>query len=243
MDRSTYSTDYVRIFDGDSYGQLHLMAQLTLAGGYLPSNISTVRSKMLIVFDTDPSGNSRGFKANIFFEEANTDNKTNACTVLSPCHINEGHCHYDGQCYGTLRCGYNNCPQNSDHGPNCCYDYCGQFLDMNTGILDYYFPDPFIQGYYPDMQSCSWLIQVEKNQLISLGFLGFYNVSFQNLLLEKRFFFYTIFCSFFMILGSSLIQAWLDLGCIHLLNIVTILVSIVVILPIRINFKSQFQCN
>ena len=166
--------DYVRIFDGDSYDKSHLMAQLT--GSSLPSDISTVRSQMLIVFDShyryewDDEPNERGFKANIIFEEANTDNKTTACTVLNPCHINEGHCHYDSQCYGFLKCGHNNCPQNSDHGTNCCYNYCGQFLDMNTGILDYHMPHG---EYYQDMQECSWLIQAEKDHLISLEFLEF----------------------------------------------------------------------
>ena len=164
--------DYVRIFDGDSYGKSYLIAQLT--GSSLPSDMSSVRSQMLIVFDSARAGFGGNFKASIIFEEANTDNKTNACTVLNPCHINEGHCHYDGQCYGSLRCGHNNCPQNSDHGTNCCYDYCGQFLDMNTGILDYYFP---YTNLYGDMQECSWLIQVEKDHLISLEFLAF-SVSF-----------------------------------------------------------------
>ena len=174
----TYAIDYVRIFDGDSYGKSHLMAQLT--GSSLPSNMSTVRSQMLIVFDSDYFGYRRGFKANIFFEEANTDNITNACTVLNPCHINEGHCHYDGQCYGTLRCGDNNCPQNSDHRTNCCYDYCGQFLDMENGMLDFYYP---LGTLYEDMLECAWLIQVEEDQLISLEFTGRISVSFQNLLL------------------------------------------------------------
>ena len=175
--------DYVRIFDGYDYGKLHLMAQLT--GSSLPSDTSTIRSQMMIVFDSaiNPwyiESNGRGFKASIIFEEANTDNKTNACTILNPCHINEGHCHYDGQCYGSLRCGHNNCPQNSDHGTNCCYDYCGQFLDMNTGILDYYRPHE--NFFYQNMQSCSWLIQVEKDQSISLEFTGI-DVSYQNLFL------------------------------------------------------------
>ena len=181
-----YYSDYVRIFDGDSYGKSHLMAQLT--GHSLPS-ISTVKSQMLIVFDSYhdyyPGLVRRGFKASIIFEEANTDNKTNACTVLNPCHINEGHCHYDGQCYGTLRCGHNNCPQNSDHGTNCCYDYCGQFYDKENGIIDYWYPHG---DWYGDMQECSWLIQVEKGHLISMEFLGAINVSFQNLLFEEQFF-------------------------------------------------------
>ena len=176
--------DYVRIFDGDNYGKLHLMAQLT--GSSLPSDTSSIRSQMMIVFDSaiNPKSigsNGRGFKASIIFEEANTDNKTNACTILNPCHINEGHCHYDGQCYGSLRCGHNNCPQNSDHGTNCCYDYCGQFLDMENGMLDFFNP---LGTFYEDMQECSWLIQVEKDHLISLEFLAF-AVSYQNLLLKK----------------------------------------------------------
>ena len=195
-----YSTDYVRIFDGDSYGKLYLMAQLT--GSSLPSNMSTVRSQMLIVFDSDSNldGIRKRFKASIIFAEANTDNKTNACTVLNPCHINEGHCHYDGQCYGSLRCGHNNCPQNSDHGTNCCYDYCGQFLDMENGMLDFFNP---LGTFYEDMQECSWLIQVEKDHLISLEFLAF-AVSCQNLLLKERFFIHIIFL---MRLGPSIIQA------------------------------------
>ena len=186
-----YSTDYVRIFDGDSYGKLYLMAQLT--GYSLPSNTSTLRSKMLIVFESFSYHTRRGFKASIIFEEANTDNETNACTVLNPCHINEGHCHYDGQCYGTLRCGHNNCPQNSSHGTNCCYDYCGQFFDMNTGILDYIEPHG---TYYQDMQECFWLIQVEKDQSISLEIMGEFYVSLQNLLLEGASLFTLIFVPF-----------------------------------------------
>ena len=125
----------------------------------------------------------KGFKAKIIFEEANEDNTTNACTVLDPCKINEGHCHYDGQCVGSLRCGLDNCPQNSDHGgTNCCYDYCGQFLDMESGVLDYYFHYSNPKGTsYEDMQECSWLIQVEEDHLISVEFIGDIRVSFHNL--------------------------------------------------------------
>ena len=108
----------------------------------------------------------KGFKAKIIFEEANKDNTTNACTVLDPCSINEGHCHYDGQCSGTLRCGQNNCPQNSNHGTNCCYDYCGQFLDMENGTLDYNLP-----VRYEAMQECSWLIEVTNSHIIYVEFI------------------------------------------------------------------------
>ena len=131
--------DYVLIFDGDRHNRRYLISRLT--GASLPSNFSSVASKMLIIFDSRITKSDyfgyKGFKANIIFEEVNKDNTTNACTVLNPCDNNEGHCHYDGQCYGTLRCGQNNCPQNSNYGTNCCYDYCRQFLDMANGILDY----------------------------------------------------------------------------------------------------------
>ena len=171
--------DHVRIYDGNSYRRVHLISQLTGTMSH-PSNFSSVDSEMLIVFDTD-EGNTykKGFKANIFFEEANTDNATNACTVLDPCNIDEGHCHYDGQCYGSLRCGQSNCPQNSDHGiTNCCYDYCGQFLDMESGILNFLWPKGTL---YEDMQECSWLIQVAEDHLISVEFIGDIRVSFRNL--------------------------------------------------------------
>ena len=158
-----YYGDYVRIFDGNSYSKSHLISQLT--GTSLPSDTSSVASKLLIVLDAAFNGI---FKAKIIFEEAHTDNITNMCTVLNPCNINEGHCHYDGQCHGSLRCGHNNCPQNSDHGKNCCYDYCEQFLDMENGRLDYYFPFP---NSYGDMQECSWSIQAPSNHIISLEFV------------------------------------------------------------------------
>ena len=160
--------DYVRIFDGDNYNKRYLITQLT--GVSLPSNFSSFASKMLIVFDSQITKSHyfgyKGFKANIIFEEVEKDNTTNVCTVLDPCNINEGHCHYDGQCYGTLKCGQNNCSPNSNYGTNCCYDYCGQFLDMDKGILDYFNPVYF----YENMQECSWLIQVTSNHIISVEF-------------------------------------------------------------------------
>ena len=86
MDDGSFRSDYVRIFDGDSYGKLHLMAQLT--GSNLPSNMSTVRSQMLIVFDShyrheSDKSNERGFKANIIFEEANTYIETTCLIFFS----------------------------------------------------------------------------------------------------------------------------------------------------------------
>ena len=175
------TNDYVRIFDGSSYSRVHMIRQLTGSITPPPFNLSSVDSKMLILFDAEERELyfNEGFIANIFFEELNTENGTNACTVLDPCKINEGHCHYDGQCVGSLRCGQDNCPQNSDHeGSNCCYDYCGQFLDIESGVLDYYRPKG---TSYEDMQECSWLIQAEEDNLISLGFIGDIIVSIHNL--------------------------------------------------------------
>ena len=176
--------DYVRIFDGSSYSREHMIRQLK-GSITSPFNFSSVDSKMLILFDAEERefNFNKGFKANIFFEE-DPDNATNACTVLDPCKINEGHCQYDGQCVEGLRCGQDNCTQNLDHGgTNCCYDYCGQFLDMESGVLDYYFHYSNPKGTsYEDMQECSWLIQVEEDHLISVEFIGDIRVSFHNLI-------------------------------------------------------------
>ena len=64
---------------------------------------------------------------------------------------------------------------------------------MNTGILDYIEPHG---TYYQDMQECFWLIQVEKDQSISLEILGEFYVSLQNLLLEGASLFTLIFVPF-----------------------------------------------
>ena len=42
--------DYLRLFDGDSYNRKYLINQLT--GTSLPSDVSSVASKMLITFDS-----------------------------------------------------------------------------------------------------------------------------------------------------------------------------------------------
>ena len=170
METKYYKGDTVRIFDDGYYDLNHLMAQLD--GSTLPSSILSVGHQMLIVFLSDYSDTKRGFKANIIIEDANVDNATNVCTVTNPCDINQGHCHYDGQCAGVLRCGQSNCPHNSGYSydTNCCYDYCGQFLDMATGVLRY----PNVGEQYDNMQNCSWLIEVASDQIIAveLTFLG-----------------------------------------------------------------------
>ena len=145
-------------------------------GSDFPSNVSSVGSQMLIVFDSNyypyTTKRFRGFKANIFYEEANAHNGTNACSVTNPCQVNEGHCHYDGQCHGTLSCGKNNCPQNLSYGydTNCCYDYCEQFLDMENGILDYFSPH---HDGYDNMEECSWQLKVATNFTIYVEFIQY----------------------------------------------------------------------
>ena len=168
----TWNEDYLRIFDGDSYRREKRIVQLNAYN--LPSDVLSFDSTMLVVFDADEPNNwawkGQGFKARISFEEANTSNTTNACTTSNPCQINQGHCHYDGQCSGALRCGNNNCPQELGypHGTNCCYDYCGQFLDLNSGKLEYYEPNGI---GYDDMDDCSWQINVAPKQIINLEFI------------------------------------------------------------------------
>ena len=144
------------------------MKQLTGFPYLYDLTFTSLGPKMLVVFDSDHEGVNGGFMAIFNFEEANP-NATYPCSVDDPCNVDEGHCYYDGQCAGTLKCGQNNCPQ--DSSINCCYDYCGQFLDMENGILDFY-----SYYFYEDMQECSWHIQVAKNQIVSMEFFGTLNV-------------------------------------------------------------------
>ena len=169
--------DYVRIFDGNNYGKTYLLSQLT--GSNLPSNVSSLSSKMLVIFDSDYlHWHLTGFKATFITEKLqnNTNNTTNVCTVSNPCDINEGHCYYDGQCHGSLRCGDHNCPQESgyNNGMNCCYDYCGQFLDVANGILDFHEPHG---ETYKDMEECTWNLAVDGNHTITIEFYDDFFVS------------------------------------------------------------------
>ena len=163
----SFQADHLRIFDGNDYGKKFLLSQLT--GSNLPSNVSSFSPIKLIVFDTDFADNLRGFKATFITElPSNANNSAKVCTVSNPCDVNEGHCHYDGQCSRSLRCGENNCLQEAGYinGTNCCYDYCEQFLDFATGILDYYHPE-----YHRDMEYCTWSIHVANNMTITLELL------------------------------------------------------------------------
>ena len=123
-----YGYDYLRIFDGGDYDRKHMIVQLS--SRKKRSQVSSLGPQMLVVFDTDYDFWGGGFDAKITFEDAIPHNFSNICTVANPCLINEGHCHYDGQCEGTLRCGSSNCFQ--DPSQNCCYDYCGQFLFVSS---------------------------------------------------------------------------------------------------------------
>ena len=135
------------------------MKQLTGFPYLYDLTFTSLGPKMLVVFDSDHEGASSGFMAIFNFEEANP-NASYPCSVDDPCNVDDGHCYYDGQCAGTLKCGQNNCPQ--DSSINCCYDYCGQFLDMENGIFNYFEKN--------DMEECSWAIQVPANQIITIEF-------------------------------------------------------------------------
>ena len=162
--------DYLRIFEGDTYDRNLLHSQFT--GSELPRNITSIGPKLLMVFDSDNSNNQRGFKARIMIEDAIRFNATHNCTIDDPCSVNEGNCILDGHCEGGLKCGLDNCPQQSGHmdGTNCCYDYCGQFLDLDNGTLDFDMP---YGNYYGDMQECSWYLQAPIDHILSLEFLNF----------------------------------------------------------------------
>ena len=131
------------------------MADL-LGKDYIPSDVQSVSHQLTVRFFTNREGTGDGFKAKIIMQDELRDKVKNACSVANPCHVNQGHCFYDGQCVGDLRCGENNCPTELgyDSDTNCCYDYCSQWLNMTTGTLT----SPNYPNDYENMMTCSWMI-------------------------------------------------------------------------------------
>ena len=119
-----------------------------------PLDFQSVSHQLTVRFFTDRANTAAGFKAKILIQDGPRDKAVNACSVADPCHVNQGHCFYDGQCIGNLRCGKNNCPTESEQGSNtnCCYDYCGQWLNISAGTLT----SPNYPNPYENMMTCSW---------------------------------------------------------------------------------------
>ena len=140
------------------------MVQLT--GSDLPSDVSSLGSQMLIVFTTDYIESSIGFKATITKKNISSNHVPSICNISNPCNVDEGHCHYDGHCAGTLKCGEDNCPP-FVRGTNCCYDYCKQYYDVETGIINFFFPHPV---FTDDMEECSWAIHAPDDHFITVKF-------------------------------------------------------------------------
>ena len=143
------------MFDGNSTDKAYLMTDL-LGKGYTPSDVQSVSRQLTVRFFTDVTRTGAGFKAKILIQDGPRDKAVNACSVANPCHVNQGHCFYDGQCIGDLRCGKNNCPPELgyDSDTNCCYDYCSQWLNLSDGTLT----SPNYPNYYENMMTCSWMI-------------------------------------------------------------------------------------
>ena len=144
--------DYIKLFDGNNTDNAYLMADL-LGNGYTPQDGQSVSHQLTIRFYTDFVGTGAGFKAKILIQDGLREKAVNACSVANPCHGNQGHCFYDGQCIGDLRCGQNNCPAEIGYesDTNCCYDYCSQWLNMTAGTLT----SPSYPNRYENMIACS----------------------------------------------------------------------------------------
>lgn len=162
--------DALRIYDGNS-SESTLLAEVT-GGPHSNIILSSTGSQMFITFNSDESGSSRGFHAT-FHEETipSNDLVTKTCTQKNPCLEGEGQCYTNNQCYGTLKCGMNNCEAELGYSSHhdCCYDYCGQWLDMKSGtITSPEYPNP-----YNNHEECIWNIFAKENQTILLKFVDF----------------------------------------------------------------------
>ena len=146
------------------------MADL-LGRGYTPSDVQSVNHQLTVRFFTDITYTGAGFKAKILIQDGPRDKAVNACSVANPCHVNQGHCFYDGQCIGELRCGKNNCPTELGYDPdtNCCYDYCSQWLNMTAMTLT----SPNYPNRYENMITCSWTITSSVDSILKIEFENF----------------------------------------------------------------------
>ena len=160
--------DYIKLFDGNSTDKAYLLKDL-LGWGYIPSNVESVSHHLTVRFFTDHAAWGAGFKAKIIIKDGLRDKAVNACSVVNPCQVNEGHCFYDGQCIGDLRCGEKNCPTELGYDPdsNCCYDYCSQWLNLTAKTLT----SPNYPNNYENMITCSWTITSSStDDIIKLDF-------------------------------------------------------------------------
>ena len=165
--------DYIKLFDGNSSDKAYLMADL-LGDGYIPSDIQSVSHQLTIRFFTDSELTGAGFKAKTLIQDGPREEAVNACSVANPCHVNQGHCFYDGQCVDDLRCGKENCPYDSNI--NCCYDYCSQWLSISAGTLT----SPNYPNRYENMITCSWVINFIADSIIRIDFEDFKVLAIQN---------------------------------------------------------------
>lgn len=146
--------DYLRLYDGNSEEAILLG---TLFGKNIPSKIKSSGQRIFVTFTTDHFAVANGFSANII-EEPKPEDDPNAkdCSIANPCESGEGHCQSDFECKGAHRCGENNCPIGFLKTTDCCYDYCGKCLDMESGTL----VSPNYPDKYDNNEECKWLLVV-----------------------------------------------------------------------------------
>ena len=154
------------------------MADL-LGKEYIPSDVQSVSHQLTVRFFTNREGTGDGFKAKLIMQDGIRDKVVNACSVANPCHVNKGHCFYDGQCIGDLRCGKKNCQTElgNDTETNCCYDYCSQWLNMTAKTLT----SPNYPKYYENMITCSWIItSFTADNILRIDFEDFSVITVKN---------------------------------------------------------------
>ena len=164
--------DYLSIYDRNSSEKSNLLG--TLIGYNLPSKIISSGNTLSVSFFSNHFGTRTGFLANISEEpKPAADPKARDCSIANPCDPEEGHCQSDFECQGTHRCGESNCPLGYLKTTDCCYDYCGKWLDMENGTL----VSPNYPNKYDNYQVCDWLIVVAMTvagpRTITLEFIKF----------------------------------------------------------------------
>ena len=134
--------------------------------------IKSSKTDMFIRFQSDSVLSARGFKA-VFSYMPHGLGSTDFCSTSSMCKVDQGNCQTrsDHECAGGLKCGVRNCPTYLELGNsvNCCYKpwwkSCKDSLNMDSRIL----VSPQYPSLYDDNQHCTWLLQVNDSNIITLA--------------------------------------------------------------------------
>ena len=126
---------------------------------------------MFIRFQSDSVLSARGFHA-VFSYMPNGLGSIDFCSTSQLCKVDQGHCDLKGdhECAGGLKCGQANCPASLEleYWVNCCYEPRWKSCQDSLNMKDRTLVSPNYPSLYENNVHCTWLIQVNSSNAITL---------------------------------------------------------------------------